>query len=81
MIYMSQDNKQVDILAIGDIVIDAFIKLKDAEVNCKLDHENCELCVRYGDKVPYESVEICYAVGNSANASVLLDLLTIQLAR
>lgn len=62
--------KNIDVLAIGDVVVDAFIKLEDAEVNCKLDHENCELCVRYGDKVPYKSVEICYAVGNSANAAV-----------
>lgn len=67
---MNQENKQVDMLAIGDIVIDAFIRLKDAETHCKLNHENCELCVRYGDKVPYESVEICNAVGNSANAAV-----------
>lgn len=62
--------KNIDILAIGDIVTDAFIRLKDAETHCKLNNEDCELCVRYGDKVPYESVEICTAVGNSANAAV-----------
>ena len=62
--------KQTDILAIGDVVIDAFIRLQDAETHCKLNNEDCELCVRYGDKVPYESVEVCLAVGNSANAAV-----------
>lgn len=62
--------KNIDVLAIGDVVVDAFIKLEDAETHCKLNHEDCELCVRYGDKVPYKSVEICYAVGNSANAAV-----------
>lgn len=72
--------KNIDILAVGDIVVDAFIKLKDAEVNCKLDHENCELCVRYGDKVPYESVEICNAVGNSSNASVSASRLGLSSA-
>ncbi len=72
--------KNIDMLAIGDIVIDAFIRLKDAEVNCKLDHENCELCVRYGDKVPYESVEICNAVGNSANAAVSASRLGLNAA-
>ncbi len=71
---------QIDILAIGDTVIDAFIKLKDAEVNCKLNHEECELCVRYGDKVPYESVEVCYAVGNSANAAVSASRLGLKSA-
>ena len=61
---------KTDFLAIGDIVIDAFIKLEQAEVRCDENKANCKLCVNYGDKVPYKSVEICKAVGNSANASV-----------
>ena len=61
---------QIDFLAIGDIVTDAFIKLKDAEATCDIDHGNCKLCVRFGDKVPYESVQEIRAVGNSANAAV-----------
>jgi ribokinase len=62
--------KQYDMVAIGDIVTDAFIRLKDAEVHCKIDNSACELCVRFGDKVPFESVEVVKAVGNSANAAV-----------
>ena len=62
--------EQIDILAIGDITTDAFIRLKDAEVHCDVDKENCKLCVRFGDKIPYESVTVVRAVGNSANASV-----------
>ncbi len=62
--------KQFDMVAIGDIVTDAFIRIKDAAVHCKLDNTACELCVRFGDKVPFESVEIVKAVGNSANAAV-----------
>jgi ribokinase len=61
---------QIDFLAVGDITTDAFIRLKDARVNCDIKHENCQLCVRFGDKVPYEFVEIVRAVGNSANAAV-----------
>ncbi len=64
------ENKQYDIIAIGDIVTDAFIRLKDAEAYCDIDQENCKLCVRFGDKVPYEFVEVVKAVGNCANASV-----------
>lgn len=64
------NDKQIDILAIGDITIDAFIKLKDATVNCDIDHKNCKLCFGFGDKIPYESVTVCNAVGNSANAAV-----------
>lgn len=59
-----------DFLAIGDIVIDAFIRLKDAEAHCDIDEHNCKLCLRFGDKVPYESVEEVRAVGNAGNAAV-----------
>lgn len=72
--------KNIDMLAIGDIVVDAFIRMNDAEVKCDEHNENCKLCVRYGDKVPYESVEICYAVGNSANAAVSASRLGLSSA-
>jgi sugar/nucleoside kinase (ribokinase family) len=62
--------KPLDVLAIGDIVIDAFIKLEDAEVHCDIDNENCKLTMDFGQKLPYESVTICNAVGNASNASV-----------
>ncbi len=62
--------KKIDFLAIGDIVIDAFIKIKDAHVHCKIDTDACELCLRFGDKVPYESLNVIAAVGNSPNAAV-----------
>ncbi len=64
------NKKQLDFLAIGDITTDAFIRLKDAEVHCKIKSEECELCVRFGDKIPYESVTVVRAVGNSPNAAV-----------
>ena len=62
--------KNDDFLAIGDIVIDAFIRLKDAEVHCDVNHKDCKLCVAFGAKVPFESVTVVPAVGNSPNASV-----------
>ncbi len=62
--------KNVDILAIGDIVTDAFIRIKEASVTCEVDHKNCKLCVAFGEKIPYESVDVIKAVGNSANAAV-----------
>ncbi|MES2416075.1 MAG: carbohydrate kinase family protein [Patescibacteria group bacterium] len=62
---------KINFLAIGDITTDAFIKLKDAHIHKGLDGiDSNELCLRFGDKVPYESVEILNAVGNSPNASV-----------
>jgi ribokinase len=59
-----------DFFAIGDIVTEPFIRLKDAEVHCRLDNEACELCMRWGDKIPYESATVCAAVGNASNAAV-----------
>lgn len=63
-------SKPTDFLAIGDTVTDAFIRLKEAHVTCTVDKESCELCMKFGDKIPYESVTIVKAVGNSANAAV-----------
>jgi ribokinase len=67
---MMEKEQKIDFLAIGDIVIDAFIKLKDAHIHNRVDTEGRELCVRFGDKVPYESVNEVSAVGNSPNAAV-----------
>ncbi len=72
--------KKIDFLAIGDIVTDAFIKIKDAHVHCKIDTDACELCLRFGDKVPYESLNVIPAVGNSPNAAVCASRLGLKAA-
>lgn len=64
------ENPQIDFLAIGDITTDAFIRLEDAEVSCDIDNKNCKICMNFGDKIPYESVTVVPAVGNSPNAAV-----------
>ncbi len=61
--------KHIEFLAIGDLVTDAFIELKDAAVHCNINHADCELCVKFGQKVPFESVTEIRAVGNCANAA------------
>jgi ribokinase len=63
-------SKQIDFIAIGDIVTDAFIKLKEAHVTCDINKENCQICMNFGDKIPYDFVDVIHAVGNSANAAV-----------
>lgn len=73
-------NKNVDFLAVGDITTDAFIRLKQAEVHCKVDTNACEICLNFGDKVPFEYVKICKGVGNSANASVAAARLGLRSA-
>lgn len=62
--------QNLDFVAVGDTVVDDFIRLKDAHVTCKISNEDCEICMRFGDKVPFESSTIIYGVGNAANAAV-----------
>ena len=69
---------KIDFLAIGDTVIDTFIKLKDAHVYCNLDKEGCELCMRFGSKIPYEDSITTPAAGNSTNASVAVAKLGLN---
>jgi len=61
---------QLDFLAIGDITTDAFIRLSDARIETDNPKKERELCMRFGDKIPYDFVEVVRAVGNSANAAV-----------
>src|SRR3989344_605698 len=60
----------MDFLAVGDMVVDDFIRLKDAHVTCRIDTAACEICMRWGDKIPFEFAVTVPAVGNSANAAV-----------
>jgi ribokinase len=71
-----------DIIAIGDIVIDAFISLSktDAQVVCDASGRACKLQMNFGEKLPYESVEIINAVGNSPNATVAAHRLGLKTA-
>jgi ribokinase len=70
--------KQIDFLAIGDIATEPFIKIIDAEADCDLQGEHCKICFRFGEKVPYESAEVCHAVGNSPNVAVGVSKLGIS---
>jgi len=64
------------ILAIGDIVTDAFIKLKDDEAEVTTDeHGNKKLILPFGTKPPYDHVDIVQAVGPSPNAAVAFSRL------
>jgi sugar/nucleoside kinase (ribokinase family) len=60
----------MDFIAIGDTVVDEFIKLKEAHVSCDINNENCTISMKWGDKIPYDTSELVPAVGNAANAAV-----------
>lgn len=72
--------KNIDILAIGDIATDVFIKIKEAEAKCDIDGEHCKLCLNYGGKIPYESAEVCPATGNSSNVAICTSRLGLKTA-
>ncbi|MFT5280743.1 MAG: ribokinase [Flavobacteriaceae bacterium] len=64
------EKKKIEFLSIGDILVDAFIKLSDAHVQENMKTQTKELCMRFGDKIPYDKVDVVKAVGNGPNASV-----------
>lgn len=59
-----------DFVAIGDMATDAFIRLEEPSAHIDVDGEAREICLHFGDKVPYKEVIVVPAVGNSANAAV-----------
>ncbi|MBI5139654.1 carbohydrate kinase family protein [Candidatus Nomurabacteria bacterium] len=75
--------EKIDFLAIGDTVIDAFIKLTDADradIRGEAGHEDYKICLPFADKIPYEEVYILNAVGNAANAAVSASRLGLKTA-
>ena len=70
--------QHIEFLSMGDITTDAFIRLVDADTH--MNHGTQELCMRFGDKIPYESVDIVRAVGNSGNAAVAAARLGLHAA-
>lgn len=72
------DNK-LDILSIGDVVTDAFIKLLPHEAN--VVHPNSHhplLCMTFGTKIPFEEAVVVNGVGNSPNAAVCFAKLGLK---
>lgn len=69
-IFTKSKNKNLDFVAIGDIVIDQFIRLQQAHQTVNKDNQQTELCMVFGTKIPFEFAEEVVAVGNSANAAV-----------
>ena len=59
-----------DFIAIGDTTTDAFIRIKQASVYFDEKDDEEKICLTNGSKIPYESLDIIPAVGNSPNAAV-----------
>lgn len=65
-------SQQIDMLAIGDVVTDAFIELmpQEAEIDPSPIDKHPLLCMTYGTKLPFKQSIVIPAVGNSSNAAV-----------
>lgn len=60
-----------DILSVGDIVTDAFIKLFDDQAFTYTDdHGKKILAMEFGTKLPFDHAEVVEGVGNAANGAV-----------
>ena len=69
-----------DFIAIGDTVTDAFIRINQATVHTD-DPDGLEkICLTNGSKIPYESLDLISAVGNSPNAAVSASRLGLKTA-
>jgi sugar/nucleoside kinase (ribokinase family) len=78
----NKNEEKIDFLAIGDIVIDCFIKMKDtsASIVGTPDTPDYKICIPFGEKVPYDDVFVIPAVGNAANAAISAARLGLKTA-
>lgn len=71
---------QPDIISVGDIVTDAFIKLLDDQARTYEDDQGKWLAIPFATKLPFDHAEVIEAVGNAANAAVAFARLGLNSA-
>ncbi|HEV7455057.1 MAG TPA: carbohydrate kinase family protein [Candidatus Saccharimonadales bacterium] len=69
---------QFDVLSIGDIVTDAFIKLFDDQAQVVENEQGKWLAMPFGTKLPFDHTEVIRAVGNAANGAVAFARLGLK---
>lgn len=72
--------QQPDVLSIGDIVTDAFIKLLPDQAVTYENDQGKWLSMPFGTKLPFDHVEVVEAVGNASNAAVAFARLGLESA-
>lgn len=63
------NKERLDFIGIGDTVTDTFIELQDAWIENDNPRQKKELCMRFGDKIPYLNEVVVKGVGNAPNAT------------
>ena len=67
----------IDVLTVGNGILDAFLTIQDAHKHCRFDPETHELCVRAGEKILLDGCEFQLG-GNACNVAVGLSRLGFQ---
>lgn len=73
---------KLDVLCVGDVVTDAFIKLLPHEAQVSTDPKSHHplLCMTFGTKIPFSEAVVIDGVGNSPNAAVCFSRLGLNAA-
>jgi len=72
------DRTKLDVLSIGDVVTDAFIKLIDKYEHIKKTDKGLVLEIPFGTKIPFDHAQVIEGVGNAANAAVAFSRLGLS---
>lgn len=72
--------KQPDVISIGDVVTDAFIRLLDDQAVTYENDQGKWLAMPFGTKLPFDHAEVVEAVGNASNAAVAFARLDLESA-
>ncbi len=71
-------SQKLDVLSIGDVVTDAFIKLLDDRAVTYENEKGKWLAMPFGTKIPFHHAEVIEGVGNAANAAVCFEKLGLE---
>ena len=70
--------KKLDVLAVGDVVTDAFIDLIDKYEYVEKTDKGLILNIPLGTKIPYDHAQVIAGVGNAANGAVAFSRLGLR---
>ncbi|MDP3726931.1 MAG: carbohydrate kinase family protein [bacterium] len=71
--------KDFDAISVGDATIDVLLTVHDANLHCRLNQKDCELCIKYGEKIPVDKFELSLG-GIACNVSVGLSRMGLRSA-
>lgn len=69
--------RPLDVICVGNAVIDTFLTIHNASDNCRINGDHNELCVKYGQKIQVEDSQM-HLGGNACNIATGLSRLGYQ---